>query len=523
MAKKTTAPAEQAAGALRLLELRAENFLRLKAVAIHPDRNYIEIKGANGSGKTSVLRALQALFAGKRAVPDEPVRYGTETATVYGDTGEYQIELEIAPNRETRLRVTGRDGVLKAGQTLLDRFREDRSFDPGDLMDMSDKEFADMLRSLAGIDTRMLEIEYAKIFAERAAAKRLADTLQAQAQGMPYHEEAPDEPVNLADLTERHRQARIIEAETLAIKRRMIEAEADMNRLSVVADGLLAAAQKSHAAYRAAEEPAQRAMEAADALIDPNIAALRAELNALIARIGTAEAQLAANDRQRAKAEAAKADLDRARHAAAAAGAAAAQAARTFEAAKGNAADFADKLRACPPSGLGDVEADMDAAAATNGMVADNEAWRARQADADKAKAQAKELTDRLKAIEQAKADALAGAEFPIDGLSMDGDTVRFQGAPRSQWSEAESLRVCFAVQAARHPQLAVAIFKRGAAFTAGGRETIRMLAEQYDMQAWLEVPSEDGGDGFVIADGTLTDSDTFTGESDADESRQDG
>lgn len=63
---------------MKILELRSENFKRLKALEIRPDGSLVTIAGRNGAGKTSVLDSIYAALAGKAAAPAVPIRKGAE-------------------------------------------------------------------------------------------------------------------------------------------------------------------------------------------------------------------------------------------------------------------------------------------------------------------------------------------------------------------------------------------------------------------------------------------------------------
>ena len=60
----------------RIIQLKAENFKRLKAVQIVPgDSSIVKITGANEAGKSSVLDAIMSVFE-CREVPGKPIRDG---------------------------------------------------------------------------------------------------------------------------------------------------------------------------------------------------------------------------------------------------------------------------------------------------------------------------------------------------------------------------------------------------------------------------------------------------------------
>lgn len=75
----------------RLVELRATNFKRLRAVRIKADGRVIKITGKNGQGKSSVLDAFSAAVGGKKLCPAEPIRKGETEAQVYVDLGALRV------------------------------------------------------------------------------------------------------------------------------------------------------------------------------------------------------------------------------------------------------------------------------------------------------------------------------------------------------------------------------------------------------------------------------------------------
>ena len=59
---------------MKILQLEAENVKRLKVVSIKPDGSLVQITGANGEGKSSVLDAIYYALAGTKGIPSEPGR-----------------------------------------------------------------------------------------------------------------------------------------------------------------------------------------------------------------------------------------------------------------------------------------------------------------------------------------------------------------------------------------------------------------------------------------------------------------
>ncbi|KKM84092.1 hypothetical protein LCGC14_1302800, partial [marine sediment metagenome] len=56
---------------MKIKRLTIENFMRLVAVDITPKGNAIFITGKNAAGKSSLIKAIKALFQGKKYHPDK--------------------------------------------------------------------------------------------------------------------------------------------------------------------------------------------------------------------------------------------------------------------------------------------------------------------------------------------------------------------------------------------------------------------------------------------------------------------
>jgi energy-coupling factor transporter ATP-binding protein EcfA2 len=141
---------------LRLHELRADGFLKLTTVSIRPDGAMVPITGANGQGKTSVLKAFWALMQGRSAVKDQvAIKTGNDEALLFGDLGQFKVTRTIKRdkhgNEDWTLKVVGADGSRQTQkpQALLDSWLGELSFDPLAFANkMDDKGRFDTLRPL---------------------------------------------------------------------------------------------------------------------------------------------------------------------------------------------------------------------------------------------------------------------------------------------------------------------------------------------------------------------------------------
>lgn len=150
------------------------------------------------------------------------------------------------------------------------------------------------------------------------------------------------------------------------------------------------------------------------------------------------------------------------------------------------------------------IQARLSALDETNAAVrAKNE--RARLTDElGKAEKQSAALSAQLDAIDKSKADAIAAAKMPLDGLSFDADGVLYNGIPFSQSSSAERLRVGIAIAMALNPKIRVIRITDGSLLDSENLALIDAMAADHDFQIWIERVDETGTVGVTIEDGEV-------------------
>jgi energy-coupling factor transporter ATP-binding protein EcfA2 len=166
---------------MRLHELRASGFLRLTTVSIRPDGAMVPITGANGQGKTSVLKAFWALMKGRSAVSGQTaVKTDHDEALLFGDLGQFKVTRTIKRDaksglEEWSLKVVAADGSRHTTkpQALLDSWLGELSFDPLFFAKTDDKGRFDILRPLVkGFDFEAKAAERKVAFDARTDANR---------------------------------------------------------------------------------------------------------------------------------------------------------------------------------------------------------------------------------------------------------------------------------------------------------------------------------------------------------------
>jgi chromosome segregation ATPase len=184
---------------LQIVELRAENTLRLKAVRIRPNGSMVLVGGRNAQGKSSVLNSIQMALGGGKAIPLEPVRHGARKATQRLDLGELVVERTITA-KGTELVVTNRDGeIQRSPQSLLKALYSETSFDPVEFTRAEPKKQDEVLKKALGLDFSDLDAATAKLYDQRTGHNREVKRLEALIDSMPRHADAPTEPVNVEE------------------------------------------------------------------------------------------------------------------------------------------------------------------------------------------------------------------------------------------------------------------------------------------------------------------------------------
>lgn len=113
------------------------------------------------------------------------------------------------------------------------------------------------------------------------------------------------------------------------------------------------------------------------------------------------------------------------------------------------------------------------------------------------------ELGYQMKDLEAEKAERLSKAKMPVEGLSVSGDSVLYEGIPLSQVNTAKALEICIAISMALNPELRV-LWGNANDLDDNSLEIIKKIAADKDYQLWLEKMDTTGKIGFYIEEGIL-------------------
>lgn len=190
---------------MKILKLHAENLKRLKVVDITPAGHVVEVSGANGSGKTSVLDAIWWTLGSGRAITSQPIRHGEANAYVEIDLGDLIVKRTFRRKDETdfttSITVSTKDGAKYSNpQEVLNNLIGRLTFDPLDFARMSSGDQVKLLRSLVtNFDFSAADKANATDFDDRRMVNRRITEVEALLNTMP-EVDAPSQPHDLTAL-----------------------------------------------------------------------------------------------------------------------------------------------------------------------------------------------------------------------------------------------------------------------------------------------------------------------------------
>jgi hypothetical protein len=158
------------------------------------------IGGKNGQGKTSVLSAIAYALGGEKYRPGNLRREGAlSDARIHIETDEGLVIERKGKNAS--LTVTDPSG-RRGGQAILDEIVSKFAIDLPKFLHATDAERARILLGVLGIGDQIaaLDREEKAAFDKRTVVGRQASQKQKAAEEMPYHEDAPEEPLSVSEL-----------------------------------------------------------------------------------------------------------------------------------------------------------------------------------------------------------------------------------------------------------------------------------------------------------------------------------
>lgn len=430
---------------LKILAMRLENIKKVSFVQIRPKGDMVYITGPNGSGKTSILDAIEWGITGTSNVPSQPIKKGQNVGKIQIDLGDFKLIrhfTRVDPTKSekgntyiTKLILEGKNReTFKSPQNLLDSFMGRISFDPLEFTRMDDKRQLETLRGLVTLDVDLdkLEAEKLEAYNSRRDAGRDLDSANARLAALPPPPPGlPEKAIDTDALTQKLQNA--------------------ANHNSVIAS------QKQ-------EQVRKRELAIAEV---ERVKAINEEIAQLRKKILQLEQEVATRDTEHRRLTA---DAD----------------AMKFEA----------------PIDTAEVAAELSQAQTTNGAIARRDVYNSVKQQVATAEETWKKHDETVKAKEAERAAAIARAKMPIPGLSIGDGEVLFKELPFSQASNAEQIAVSTSLAMASNPKLRVLRIKDGSLLDTKSLELIAKMAGDHDYQIWIERVDAGSAVGVVMEDG---------------------
>lgn len=149
-------------------------------------------------------------------------------------------------------------------------------------------------------------------------------------------------------------------------------------------------------------------------------------------------------------------------------------------------------------------QTELDSLEETNRAVREKQKHKELQARAKERQEESKRLTKEIDTMEEAKVEAVKNAKLPMEGVSVDDSGVTFEGYPLKQCSGSVQLKVSMAMAMAVNPKLRVMLIRDGNLLDSENMGLVTQMAQENDVQVWMERVEDDGGVGIVIEDGEV-------------------
>jgi hypothetical protein len=144
----------------------------------------------------------------------------------------------------------------------------------------------------------------------------------------------------------------------------------------------------------------------------------------------------------------------------------------------------------------------------TNSKVRDNQSYDRLAKDVKASRGQWQELTDRLKEIAEERAAAVADAEWPIEGMTLEEDGLLWNGLPFAQASTSQKIMASVNVGMRLNPKLRLLVCEHGSDLDATTIDALDEVLKENQFQCVVEIVTRSKEDeercAVVIADGEV-------------------
>lgn len=222
---------------IKINSFELENVKRVKAVSYEPTINGLTvIGGKNGQGKTSILDSIAWALGGAKFEPSTAQREGSYNPP----------RLEVKLSNGLVVTRTGTNSTLKvldpegkkSGQKILDSFIGQLALDLPKFMEMSDKEKAQELLQLLGVEDELkkLEGEYQEAYSKRHSIGQIATQKDKYAKELPAYDDAPNELVSASELIQQQQSILLKNEENKQKRNQVLAIQTEMQTVAIRID-----------------------------------------------------------------------------------------------------------------------------------------------------------------------------------------------------------------------------------------------------------------------------------------------
>jgi DNA repair exonuclease SbcCD ATPase subunit len=144
----------------------------------------------------------------------------------------------------------------------------------------------------------------------------------------------------------------------------------------------------------------------------------------------------------------------------------------------------------------------------TNRKVRENAAREKLEAELKKSRGEYQKLTDRLTEITEERAEAVANAKWPIEGMELTEDGLLMHGLPFEQASTSQRIMASVAVGMALNPKLRLLVCQHGSDLDNETLDALAKVVEEKQFQLLIELVTRSKEDeercAVIIADGEV-------------------
>lgn len=217
---------------VKIAALEAENVKRIKAVALTPSPTGLTIVGGNNNqGKTSVLDALAWALGGEKFRPTAAVRDGALAPPHLKVILSNGVVVE-RKGKNSSLTVTDPTGQ-RSGQQLLNAFVEPLALDLPRFMQASDKDKADTLLNIIGVEDALtgLDREIKALYDRRTVIGQIGAQKRHAAEELTEYPDAPSEPVSAIELIQQQQEILLHNADNQRQRMKLAQLEEQEKQL----------------------------------------------------------------------------------------------------------------------------------------------------------------------------------------------------------------------------------------------------------------------------------------------------